>query len=451
MLSYFLIGLMIVIGIGPMIWEMRHGRFDFFNLKNPFIIYYLLQLGISGLGTLISGQPSEIGLDPVQYSQDYEKALALSLLGLFIFQLGYYSQSERSLRIPFLLRIHWIGRRSQWLAAMFIFVGFCAFYMLLTFNGGLSTFLENREAFRSGGLVGQGIFLFPATSLMALAALIYFLGTVSPSSDKSRIIKSVLVLAVALVPAYFMGFRSALGLPILQFMVVWNYAYREIRSAKLIAALVIVMIAFTLYGISREIPPGVSVQPSAIIDVAVDNPELIYSVISRSKGTEVVASVIKKLDQTGEYDLGWKSFIEAVTIIIPRSLWEEKPEASSERFTTYFFARDLRLSRGYEAGVWGGISPTIVGELYWHFGWLGVVVSLYLMGKLARVVYSTLRRNPTNPNVLVVYAIFFTSFAMFAEALQGYVNGLVMYGIVISMMLLALTMRVYPMRSESAQ
>ncbi|MHB8746724.1 MAG: O-antigen polymerase [Gammaproteobacteria bacterium] len=449
MLNYFLIGMMIVVGIGPMMWEMRRGRFDFFNLKNPFIIYYLLQLGVSGLVTLMSGQPSEIGLDPVQHSQVYEEALALSLLGLFIFQWGYYTQSERPLRIPLLLRIHWIGRRSQWLAAMLLVIGFGGFYMILSLNGGFATFLENRETFRAGGLVGQGIFMFPATSVMALAALIYFLGNVAPSSNKSTVIKSLLVLFIALIPAYFIGFRSALGLPILQYMVVWNYAYREIRAAKLIATLVIVTIAFTLYGISRAIPPGVSVQPSAIIDVAAKNPELIYSVVSRSKGTEVVASVIKKLDQTGEYDLGWKSIIEAATIIIPRSLWEEKPEASSERFTTYFFARDLRLSRGYEAGVWGGISPTVVGELYWHLGWLGVLVGLYLMGKLARAVYSTLQRNSTNPSVLVVYAIFFTSFAMFAEALQGYVNGLVMYGIVISMMLLALTMRVYPMRTDS--
>ncbi len=449
MLSYFYIFMMIVIGIVPMIREMYLGRFDFFNLKNPFIIYYLIQLAFSGLITIFTGLPSEIGLDPVAFSEVYEETFLISLVGLLLFQLGYYSQSTRAMKIPVLLRLRWIENRYRWIVGMFLILGFSAFCMLMQANGGMGVFLENREAFRAGGLVGQGIMIFPATSLMALAALIYFIGNTKPLATRWGVAKSILVLIIVLFPSFLMGFRSFLLLPVLQFMVCWHYGYKKIPSIKLITLLFVIVITFTMYGISRAIPSGVAVSPTSIVDIVVQNPELVYGVVSRSKGTEVVASVINTLDQTGDYDLSWMSLIEAATIVIPRLLWEDKPQASSVRFTTYFFSRDLQVSRGYHQEEWGGVSPTVVGELYWHFGWPGVVIGLYIFGRLARAVYSTLQQNRTNASVLIIYAIFYSSFAMFAEALQGYINGLVMYSFVIVATLIMLTRRIFPTRVGS--
>ena len=100
---------------------------------------------------------------------------------------------------------------------------------------------------------------------------------------------------------------------------------------------------------------------------------------------------------------------------------------SSQRFTTYFFGESLALSRGYDLEVWGGISATVVGELYWHFGLIGVLVGLFFLGRIANATYCTLQKNLSSPSVIIIYAITFTTFAMFAEAIQGYFNSLVMY------------------------
>lgn len=441
MLSYFLIGMMVVVGIVPMLWEMYKNRFDFFNLKNPFIIYFLLQLAISGLVTLLTGNPSELGLDTVGHSQTYELTFAISLIGLCLFQLGYYTHAARPIKIPILLKRPWNRYRYRLVVGIFLALGFCAFIMLMQTYGGLAGFLEDREVFRAGGMVGKGVLIYPATSLMALAALIYFLGKVQENATRQAILKSIFVLIIALLPAFVMGFRSHLILPVLQFMVLWHYAYRRIQPGKLIILMALIVTIFTLYGLNRQIPHDVSVSPSLLIDVVVENPELAYAVVSRSKGTEVVATVIDTLNRTGDYDLGWKSLFESATIVIPRAIWEDKPQASSVRFTTYFFANALLLTRNNETDALGGVSPTVVGELYWHFGWIGVSLGLYFLGKLARMIYSTLQLNPTNPGVLIVYATLYTSFAMFAEALQGYVNSLVMYGFVIIVTLHMLTNR----------
>ena len=61
------------------------------------------------------------------------------------------------------------------------------------------------------------------------------------------------------------------------------------------------------------------------------NPELLYSVVSRSKGIEVVATVIKKMEETQLYDYGYKILIEAATILVPHFLWEGKPIRRKKR------------------------------------------------------------------------------------------------------------------------
>ena len=44
--------LVVAIALGPMAHEMTRGRFDFFHPKNPFLIYYALELGLSAMVTL---------------------------------------------------------------------------------------------------------------------------------------------------------------------------------------------------------------------------------------------------------------------------------------------------------------------------------------------------------------------------------------------------------------
>lgn len=419
---------MLMTGIAPMIYEGMKNKFDFFNLKNSFIVYYLLQLAISGLLTLLRGQPSEIGLDPVTHRDAYEAALAISLLGLLAFQAGYYSGSGRPLRLPSILETDWKVSHCSLLAKCYLSVGFLAFVLLIRKFGGLSSFLANREAFRATGVVGLGVLLFPATSLMAIGAMIYLLAKRSRISRVLVKTKIIVVLAMSVVPAFFLGFRGAIALPIIQYMVLWNYSYKRIDASKVFLASVLLVLGFTVYGISREIPPGLNVGISGYVSAALDNPELIYAVVSRSEGTEVVASVVHKLHQTKDFQFGWRSVLETATIAIPKVLWPGKPPAVSERFANYFFADDLDFSRGVNFGTWSGISPTVVGEWYWNFGVIGVAWGLLLLGRLGRVLYATLRAHASNEAVLVCYAVMFASFTMFAESQQNYLNGLVLYG-----------------------
>jgi hypothetical protein len=427
MLSYALIVSMLAIGFAPMAYEISKGRFDFFNLKNTFIIYFVIQLGLSGLATIYLDMPSDIGLDTVTQRADYDYALLISTIGLLCFQIGYHSRRARREWIPSAIKRQWSTPKLHTMVCLYILMGMFGFVAIVQINGGLSSFLASREEFRAGGLVGLGIFLFPATGMMAIAALAHLLQYTGKAMTRIGYAKAVAVLCIALLPAYFLGFRSAIALPILQFVVAWNYTRKRLPPGKIALVSLSIVGLFTFYGISRAIPSETGFNFDDFARIATERPELVYGVISRSRGTEVVAAVTAKLEQTGEYEYGWPSALETLTIIIPKAIWPDKPQAISERFANYFFGEALTEARGYEAENWSGISPTVIAEWYWHLGLPGVIFGLFILGRIAARVYASLQQNREHPGAVLCYCIVFASFSMFAESQQNYTNGLVLY------------------------
>lgn len=431
---------MFIIGIYPMFIEIRKGSFDFFNLKNPFIIYFIIQLGVSGAITCFTGKPSEIGLDPVQYAEYYELALGASVAALLCFQIGYYVSSNRIFRLPRLFQKQWVISRYKKVTILYYLIGSISFLLLLYINGGYNAFMENRESWRAGDLTGQGFLLYPSTSLLSIALIVYLLGYLNHLGDsKINAVGLIVLVAISSLPSFFLGFRSSLVLPFMQIMLIMNYRYSKISRTNMIVFLMAIALIFTGYGILRSVPAGIAMGSQTMYDMIKTKPELVYSVVSRSKGAEVVAAVINKIDQTQEYGSISESIIEAVTIFIPKRIWENKPQPMSEKFTTLFFERDLRMSRGYDRSTWGGISPTSVGHFYWMLGWLGILIGHFVLGYIAKLVYNTFIVNMDNNNVMLLYSIVFITFIMFAEAIQGYVNSLTMHLIVIIATIMLLT------------
>ena len=65
---------------------------------------------------------------------------------------------------------------------------------------------------------------------------------------------------------------------------------------------------------------------------------------------------------------------------LPRDLWREKPSTLSREFSRIF------NSRFYDAG--GSEPVTLAGDLYWNFGWFGLVFCL-LVGRVQRAIDDT--------------------------------------------------------------
>jgi len=424
--------LILLVAFIPIINEIKHDQFDGFNLKNAFILYYIIQLCLSGLLSLYFPSPfkstTSMDIEGPQNIIYLQKAFFASFLGISFFQFGYYFTDNRKIKIFSFLPGTWRKNNVILILVVYFTLGIIGSILLIKSYGSLKNFLDSREEFRAGGLIGKGVFIYPATRLLTFAVLIFTIWKLRTftKNNKYPLKKPIILLTLSIIPALSMGFRGLLILPFISFILVYNYLYKKIEIKKLIPISTIILIIFVLYGVFRQVPSNIEISSNQLIEIVKANPELAYGFVSRSKGIEVVASVIKKLDQTHEYDLGYKSLFEILTIWIPGKIWDDKPISTGVRFTTYFFGDNLNYIRGEYKNDWGGVSPTIIGEAYWNFGWLGIIVGLFFLGGLTKIIYLTFINNLNHNFSVLIYALIFVLFIMSAESFQGNINGFIM-------------------------
>jgi hypothetical protein len=85
-----------------------------------------------------------------------------------------------------------------------------------------------------------------------------------------------------------------------------------------------------------------------------------------------------------------------ITVFIPRILWPEKPAIETGRILN----RDFHLSESADTYM----SPSHIGELYWNFGWPGILVGMSIIGMLLGTIGAKcdLSAAPTITRILVL-------------------------------------------------
>jgi hypothetical protein len=88
--------------------------------------------------------------------------------------------------------------------------------------------------------------------------------------------------------------------------------------------------------------------------------------------------------------LDGRSIWEVPGAFLPRQLWSEKPKPV-----------DFELAEAiYGRGTQAGTPFTLAGELFWNYGVAGVFIGMALLGALAGLGWSALRRRATGAGVV---------------------------------------------------
>jgi hypothetical protein len=153
---------------------------------------------------------------------------------------------------------------------------------------------------------------------------------------------------------------------------------------------------------------------SMALKFIVDKPEFLFSIFLRSKGADIISSVINQLHDLSDYSYFFPALFEALTIPIPSALWAGKPVPQGVIFSEKFF------------GISGGVSSTVVGEAYWQAGIFGVFFVMIVLGMIFRLFINNVRLYSSNDSVLFLSAAVFPSLIMMAESVQNYMNGIVL-------------------------
>jgi oligosaccharide repeat unit polymerase len=413
-MKIFLIIIYFVVVFFPIFFEIKNKKFDFLNLKNAFLLYLFLQIGLYEIvQSALDVEPS--WYRPSDYYVNYSIFMALS--GTIFFNLFYYFTPKLYFSRGS-TKYNDYKIRNVLMGSILVIFGYSMFLALLYINGGLLVFINNLQSWRTVGVSGQGIFIFPATVGLSIGALL-FASKYSSSQVRSKgnINLIVLALIVALIPAAIIGFRGLLLAPIFYWLIVFKEEITSNLNKKWsIMIVLIIALIFTLFGMYRQWNEVVEENLSFIKGVATIldvRPALVFDVFLRSRGTDVVGTVISKLNESNQFIGVSGSIAEAISILVPR-YFTDKPLPMSVHFSKIFFDAN------------GGFSPTTIGELYWMGGELAVVIGMSFLGIFAKTIYYGYLRNKINLYFRIAYGILFVQFALMAEAIQGNLNAMVM-------------------------
>lgn len=381
-----------------------------------FQIYFIIQLPLNlFLGTNYY-LPRFAALSPLTPVADVIWLGGFMVMAQLIFALAMYGIGARPVAKPAMEALVWPRTRVNLICASIFLLGYLAFVGLVFINGGFTAFAETREAWRTEGVGGQGWVLFPATTMLAIGMCATMLNNAEQFTGRAGAIKLFILYLISAFPASQLGFRALIFLPLLQVGFFYHTFIRRISGKYILVGSVTLMLAFTLYGIQREIP--YSANHGSYIEylqyVYITRPDITYTVALRSMGADIVQQTIDHMQTFGDYILLFPIFVEAMTIAVPSSLWPGKPQPLSVQFSHNIF------------GIEGGVSPTILGEGYWHGGILGIIALMTLAGLLHAYFRSLEQNSRTNVSSALLMLSLYPSLIMMAEAFQGYFNGIVL-------------------------
>lgn len=408
----------LTLNFAPLIAEFCCRRLDPLDAKHSFLAYYFLVFTLHSVyAAKLGGVINSALLVPEPSATLRIRALAAILLGLAAFVAGCYLQTGKYLARLLPARPALSGAGTKVAIIGGFALGIIAFYLLMAQAGGLVSFLRNLGTWRTVGVIeGVGYLTFPISIVMPAAALLLLLYTLPPAGQRLTwpAIGALLLALASLGPIIILGFRGSVLPALLQFMMAWHYFRRRFSFTVLLMLGSALLVLLTFYALARNDRTN---EPAS---------DYLTAVLFRVPGLDFVERVVWRLDLGEPYRGVGPTLKEAGTILVPRALWINKPEAGSLAFADIFFY-DVFLSRGDPiGGIRSGVSPTLIGETLWIGGMRAVFLAGLVLGILARTAANWRQRGGRHQLHVFSYAIFMSLFPIFVEAPQNALNGVCM-------------------------
>jgi hypothetical protein len=183
---------------------------------------------------------------------------------------------------------------------------------------------------------------------------------------------------------YFTFGGKALALTLLGMPAMAYYEVKRKLPVKTLAliAVVFVFIIFPTYNTFRQVDRNLDMTRRAdrTFEMARtwDSEEYLdASVFAFLKRIGIVTAVAAIVSDTGrwvDYRYGETLLLAPISLLIPRFLWQDKPNISIGRE----FGETFRLTHALDRET--EVAPSMVGDFYWNFALPGVVVGMWLLG-----------------------------------------------------------------------
>ncbi len=407
--------LFILGGLFPLVIESYKGKFDLLNVRNAFVIYYLLQFGGYTIYLLSGLQEREHGtafLSVTTHTDEILTSIFYATLGLAFYYIGYWSGWWRPLVATLAKREKRMEPIRCTLAICALaFVALLAFARLVQLRGGFSYYVTHLLELRSERLLGVG-FLFYGLVPLSIAFLLCY---VASTGDRKFAPAAYILFVLAIGISLLAGFRHMTVHTLVYGFVAHHYLVRRLKlSLRLVLILALIFSINMAYLEYRSRPAATIGEALAQTGEGLEPQRfsrlLVEATIARFHGTVSMVRILDRIDLVG-YQWGRYFITDLLVFPIPRFLWPEKPLSSGFIFNQLFFS-DI-IPRDSTAAV----VPTLLGELYWIFSLPGIIFGMFCIGVFSRTVYELVRSHP-GPRTVVIYAISFWALVFANETIS---------------------------------
>lgn len=293
----------------------------------------------------------------------------------------------------------------------------------------LGTKGSNLSAFDSFGASGGFNFLGKMANCMVIPwGIIWFVG-------KNKLLKYCITF-LTFASFYITGYRYMIIIMAMTFIVTYYRVKDSHPSFKSIIIVLAVMLMFiSVLGYARS-----SMRAGKIVDWSDFGVKSIeYALVSNFNIFLPFYGVVKNYPSRYFYTLGHSMFYESLIYFIPRFLWPSKPIA---KISSSYAIAVMNSTNEFTIQTAGMAWPNI-GEYYLDFGILGVIVFMYLYGKIMKKSISLYNSD----NILNVVLAGVILGAFFQCTIRGYTpNNL---GFLVFLFLPIIPIRYYALRKTS--
>lgn len=403
-ISMALIAVNIVIWGIPIFLEIKSEHFDFFH---P-LVFTALFFGLPMI--LIKGSYLALGGESLLFSltdnPDHYVHLALVVMaaGWSAVLLGFYlplgGSVGRRFRLP-----KWLmsERRLKLLPVTVVFSIGVLINLVLIRQGAFGSSLSEI----TGDLTLVSM-LRPFSAVMSMAFFLLVFGTARYSNAKGWRITSIIAGILILGFTFVSGSRSAFfSIMIIATMAIYYARYARVVMRKLIPFLIISVVSLAIgvlvitqfrnmrLSMYRDLPVTVGETISLMGGALENTGEMLFneqvgligmSFIDRFVGIDTLGVTLARAKSlvSAEREAGIHNNIvnELIVGFVPRTIWPDKPLVGEFglAFTRIYLESPYRSSNG----------PTMFGDLYRNFGYLGIPIGMFIVGLYLRILYESL-------------------------------------------------------------
>jgi oligosaccharide repeat unit polymerase len=189
--------------------------------------------------------------------------------------------------------------------------------------------------------------------------------------------------------------RSDVAYVLILGMVIWHYLRRRISMRSLAWALGAILVVISVMTAFRKQADDIRhittyMTGEKVLETLVGNRNFF--------GVDKTAHIMENIPGKLPFAYG-QTLITWVFAPIPRTLWPQKPIVSMGSV----IGQEVYGTKDSE-GKGAGISPGFIAELYWNFGYVGVIAGMFIMGVCLKFLYATFKPYLTsNRNAVLVY------------------------------------------------